>query len=257
MAPFPRLSFAREYKVGESKNVRKIHTLGITIALLVSLPMMAAAETAYIIDKLLVGIHKEKELNSAIVKVVPTGTPLEVLKREGDFAQVRTTEGLNGWVDSSYIMLKKPAQLTVLDLQARLSSSEKVLKAAKKKIKTLDTRLAKTKNGKATLAELEKLQARIAELEETTPANKGSAVSDENLRELARLAEENQQLRSQLTSREAAPSDSTNDAPVIRFLLQLGQWTWGLLGLCLALALAAGAALTDYRARQRHGGYRL
>ncbi len=235
----------------------KIHTLGIVTAVLLSLPMMAVAETAYIIDKLLVGIHKEKELNSAIVKVVPTGTPLEVLKREGDFARVRTTEGLNGWVDSSYIMLKKPAQLMVLDLEARLSEAQQVLKAAKKKIKTLDTRLAKTKNGKASLAELEKLQARIAELEETAPVTKNNRPAEERLREMARLAEENQQLRSQLTSKDVMPSGSTNDAPVMRFLLQLGQWTWGLLALCLALALAAGAALTDYRARQRHGGYRL
>ncbi len=235
----------------------RIHTLGITAAVLLSLPMMAAAETAYIIDKLLVGIHKEKELNSAIVKVVPTGTPLEVLKREGDFAQVRTTEGLNGWVDSSYIMLKKPAQLMVLDLEARLSEAGQVIKAAKKKIKTLDTRLSKTKNGKASLAELEKLQARIAELEETAPAAKNSGTAEESLREIARLNEDNQQLKARLASTDTAPSASVGDALLARLFQLLGNWTWGLLGLCLTLSLVAGAALMDYRTRQRHGGYRL
>ena len=33
----------------------------------------SAAESAYVIDKLLVGIHESKDTDSAILKVVPTG----------------------------------------------------------------------------------------------------------------------------------------------------------------------------------------
>ena len=60
----------------------------------------ACAETAYIIDKLLVGLHEDKALNSAIIKLLPTGTRLFIIKREGNLAQVKTPGGTTGWVDA-------------------------------------------------------------------------------------------------------------------------------------------------------------
>ena len=52
------------------------------LALALWLPA-AVAEPAYVIDKLLVGVHEEKNLDSAIIKVLPTGTELNVIERDG------------------------------------------------------------------------------------------------------------------------------------------------------------------------------
>jgi len=68
-----------------------------------------AAENAYVIDKLLVGVHQDQNLTSAIIKVLPTGTKLEVLKREGELALVKDAQGASGWVDSAYLMEAAPA----------------------------------------------------------------------------------------------------------------------------------------------------
>ena len=76
----------------------------------------AWAQSLYVTDKVLVGIYEQASTEGLPVKVVPTGTPLEVLQREGDFAQVRTPDGITGWMENSYLIDHKPAQLVVLEL---------------------------------------------------------------------------------------------------------------------------------------------
>ena len=66
--------------------------------LLPFIPVTLQAETVYIKDSLLVGLHEEKSIDSAILKVLPTGTALEVLKRENDFVNVRSPKGCR-WLD--------------------------------------------------------------------------------------------------------------------------------------------------------------
>ena len=51
--------------------------------LLLSLPATVIAETAYVTDKLMAGIHQDNTTGSIIIKVIPTGTKLEILKQEG------------------------------------------------------------------------------------------------------------------------------------------------------------------------------
>ena len=104
---------------------RIIFIISLSLAAM-ALPARAwSAEIAYVIDRLLVGIHQEQDLNSTITKVVPTGTPLEVLERDGDFARVRAGDGVTGWVDASYIMNEKPAQVVVLELEKDRKRLEK------------------------------------------------------------------------------------------------------------------------------------
>lgn len=68
----------------------KIARIWLLSALLASPLLSSAAEFAFVIDKLLVGIHQEENLNSAIVKVLPTGSKLEVLARKGKRRRSRT-----------------------------------------------------------------------------------------------------------------------------------------------------------------------
>ena len=142
------------------------------------------AETVYVIDHLAVGVHENKTLNSPIIKVLPTGTALEVLEREEAFVKVRTDDGLEGWVDKNYVMEDKPSQLALLELEAKHVDAVNELEVARAEIESLTL----------TVGSLES----AGEFQETTE----EATSDA-LREMHRLAEENQALKQELTSRQS------------------------------------------------------
>lgn len=84
-------------------------------------------ETGYIVDQLLAGVHRERTLDSPIIKVLPSGTKLEVLSQDDDFAQIRTADGITGWIDTSYLTPEKPARLLLGELQAERDVLTKAL----------------------------------------------------------------------------------------------------------------------------------
>ena len=85
---------------------------------LLLLPSAVAAEEVYVIDELLVGVHAEKNLDSAIVKVFPTGTKLEVVERDGELARIEGPEDVSGWVDGAYLTQTPPAKVRLAALEA-------------------------------------------------------------------------------------------------------------------------------------------
>ena len=99
-----------------------------------------AEETVYVTDKLLVGVHAEKTVDSPILKVFPSGTTFEVLKREGDFAQVKGPDGITGWVDASYLTADQPAAATVQMLEAQNRQLTDNVKTAEAKAADLEAK---------------------------------------------------------------------------------------------------------------------
>ena len=71
-------------------------------------PVGAAAETAYVGDRLLLGIHETKTLDSAIIKLLPSGTAVDLLERDGPLARVRSRDLLELEVETL-----RPVDLTV------------------------------------------------------------------------------------------------------------------------------------------------
>lgn len=86
-------------------------------------PAPTVAETAYVIDELMAGIRASTSITDKVLRVVPTGTQLFVLERNGEFAKVRTEDGLEGWIDDSYLMTQPPAAI-------RLAAAEQALHLA-------------------------------------------------------------------------------------------------------------------------------
>ncbi len=72
------------------------------------LPVNLQAETVYITDSLFIGLHKERSIDSEILKVLPTGSALEVISRDNDFVNVRDSEGVTGWISSNYLISNNP-----------------------------------------------------------------------------------------------------------------------------------------------------
>jgi len=109
------------------------------------------AETFYITDKVLVGVYENANTESVLVKALPTGTPLEVLERNGEFSKIRSPDGTSGWVESSYLIDNKPAQLVVLELTDQQKQANEQLSLAQAELKATQKQLvnlrAKKKSG--------------------------------------------------------------------------------------------------------------
>ena len=132
------------------------------LLLLLSLPLSAA----YITDKLVAGIYAKPEASSVPLELLPSGTPVELLKTEGTFTQVRLPSRSEGWVESHFISDEKPAQVMLLELQA-------VAGGLRHKLQQAETALDQSK-----LTEAEKKVKGSAQAfgdAEAKPANKESS----------------------------------------------------------------------------------
>ncbi|MEJ2048129.1 MAG: TIGR04211 family SH3 domain-containing protein [Dehalococcoidia bacterium] len=103
----------------------------LTCLLLIATTLQAA----HITDKLLVGIYETPDNSTKPQKVISSGTPLEVLKKEGSYSLVRLGDGSEGWIKSTYITAEKPAKAQLLELQAKTGELEQKLQQAENQLK--------------------------------------------------------------------------------------------------------------------------
>lgn len=140
--------------------IRRVLCLG-----LVMWPLAAAAETLYVIDRLIIGLRSDLTESATVVKSVETGTALEVLERHDDRARVRDPQGAEGWIDARYLGAQPPTRDQVAELQAEIKRLrvEAARPAAKPdagpKLAQLETELAQV-NAKLAQSEVELEQAR-------------------------------------------------------------------------------------------------
>ena len=238
----------------------------IVFFLFALLPIQLQAETVYITDSLLVGLHEEKSIDSAILKVLPTGTALEVIKRNGESVNVRDKDGVVGWISNNYLINNNPdknvaidssaAQVRIRDLEAELQNirmqqtkphqwqiidPEEIVKI-KNDNKKLNQQInsEKLKSGE--------LQARLAELKNQISQNGSKKGLTDKIK---LLTEKNVQLEDEIKQFQqdrkiAKPfvDDLNVHNPIV------------LSGIALLLGLFIGIILMDWRARRRHGGLR-
>jgi hypothetical protein len=86
------------------------------------LPGMASAETAYVSDKIQAGIRAQPVKEGPALKIVSTGTVLEVLERMAGFARVRDAEGTEGWIDAGVLTAELPARSQMEGLKSQLNT---------------------------------------------------------------------------------------------------------------------------------------
>jgi len=243
-------------------------TFVLILVLLGSLPINLQAETVYITDSLLVGLHEEKSIDSAILKVLPTGTALEVINRENDFVNVRDPKGVTGWISNNYLISNNPNLNEGTDAEAAQSKRVKELEAELHNIRMQLTKpdqwhvidpeeTAKLKNDNKKLAQqvrTEKLksgelQANLAELRNKISQN-GS--NNKLTNEVKQLTETNAQLQDEIVQLQEAsninksnPDSFSMPNPII------------FSGIALLLGLLLGVILMDWREKRRYGGLRL
>lgn len=239
----------------------------------------AAADTVYVIDKLLVGIHESRDTDSAIIKVVPTGTKLEVLKRDGDVANVSEPGGASGWVDAAYLSAEPPAQVRIAELEKIKAALEDQLKHVEQASRgappvagapvsdaasaEIDNLTKENTDLKGRLSD-EKLRAETLQTEVSSlrAQVKSTAVPpDTRLVELERSRDELEQdledARAKL-GEYAARASLDDSAALVPVVLRDYAKTIVLLVLVLvALGFGVGMYVVDLMNRRRHGGFRI
>ena len=245
------------------------------------LPVVSGApDTAYVIDKLLVGVHQNKDLDSAIIKVLPTGTALEVLRREGELVYIQDPDNVRGWVDSAYVTGDRPAQIRVAELEKEKVSLELRIKTLEQAPRAAPANVDSDADLRAAEAQIEaftkentelkgklsgerlragKYQSELATLR--TQVKRAAVPLDVRLAELERARDGLEialdDAQKQIEKLEARSSKEDVSALVPMVLESYATTLMVLLAAIVATAFGGGVYFMDTLNRRRHGGFRV
>ena len=192
----------------------------LIIGVLALLPLMAAADTAYVTDNLRLGLHAAEDTSDRAFRVLESGQPMEVLLRAGNYANVRLPDGTEGWVKTGYLVDEKPAKLIVAETAAERD---------------------------ALAAELAEAKAAFAE-----PA----ATIDNLQSEATGLTTQLDSAQSQITQLQEENASIQGMKERYRGSVPL-SWVGGAMVVFLIAGLLAGLWWADRSSRRRHGGIRI
>ena len=239
--------------------------------LLSSVTLPVTAETVYVADRFEIGVHGDTNIDSVIVAVIPSGTPLEVISRKGEFVEVSTPDGTKGWIDARYVVSEKSSAALLAEYDAKIQVAVHALGAARAEVEVLRQRVTELQRDAATAAQSSPDVAKPVSL----AANEDSAKLKKAKRELEGLAQENQQLKvhvadlqaDQIAAAKSATESKAMEEPESRQGIWHGPvsdevqtwtpWQWLLFGSILLLTFAAGGYAVDWESRRRHGGFRV
>ncbi len=183
-------------------------------------PLIVAAETGYVTDRLILGLHLAEDTSDRAFRSLESGQAVEILSRDRNYAHVQLPDGAQGYVKAAYLVYEKPAKLIVAESQAeaeRLTGELEELRQAF--------------SGPA--ATIEALQQKSADLQ---------VQLDERTAQLSNIGTQNDSLRSRQQN--------------YRYSLPLA-WVAGAIGACLIAGFLGGLWWVDQRSRRRHGGIRI
>lgn len=190
------------------------------VVFLAWLPLVAAAETAYVTDKLRLGLHQSPDTSDRAFRMLESGQQLEVLFRDGNYASVQLPDGVQGHVKAAYLVTEKPARLVLAETEAERDALRAELEQAREALAAPEANIAALRNQVDDLtSRLEQAQARTAALE----------------RERTDIADLRQRFRGSL--------------PL--------TWVGAATAVCLVAGFLVGIWWVDRQNRRRHGGIRV
>jgi SH3 domain protein len=192
----------------------------LVCGLVLLLPLLAVAETAYVTDNLRLGLHQAADTSDRAFRTLDSGQELEILTRDRNYAHVSLPDGVQGYVKAAYLVDEKPAKLIVAETQAEVERLQ---------------------------AELEQLRRQFAGPAATISAleQEGSVLQaqvDANAVQISELSEENSDLHHR-------QSQQQYSLPLL--------WVGGATAVCLIGGFLLCLWWIDRRSRARHGGIRI
>ena len=192
----------------------------LLISAFLLLPVLAAAETAYVTDNLRLGLHAAEDTSDRAFRFLESGQPMEVLVRDRNYANVRLPDGAEGWVKSAYLVDEKPAKLIVAETIAERDA--------------LATELAEAREAFAEpAATIDQLRAETADQAAKLDNAQAEIIS----------------LRDEVASIEGMKEQYRGAVPL--------KWVGGVIVVSLVLGFLIALWWNDRQNRKRHGGIRI
>lgn len=192
----------------------------IVVVFLVLLPLVAAAEKAYVTDQLRLGLHQAPDTSDRAFRMLDSGQEMEVLFRDGNYASVQLPDGVQGHVKAAYLVYEKPARLVLAETEAERDALRAELEQAREALAAPEANIAGLRSEIDDLtARLESAQAEIVSLEE----------------ENAGFGELRERFKGSL--------------PL--------TWVAAAIAVCLVAGFLIGTWWVDHQNRKRHGGIRV
>jgi SH3 domain protein len=195
-------------------------TMRLVIGVIALLPMVAAAETAYITDNLRLGLHQASDTSDRAFRMLESGQALEIISRDRNYANVQLPDGARGYVKAAYLVADKPAKLIVAETIAERDALRAELEETNRSFA-------------APAAAIKRLEEQAAEL---------TSKLDGAETEIADLKDEN-------ASIEVLKRRYKGSLPL--------SWVAAAIGVCLVGGFLLGLWWVDYSSRKRHGGIRI
>ena len=116
------------------------------LVLVAAISGLAQAETRYVSDRLEIQMRTGKGTQFKILRMLPSGTALEVLEvdQQNGYSRVRSAGGVEGWVLNRYLMKGKAAR-------DRLAEAEKELARLELENRKLSASVGELKNAKGSI----------------------------------------------------------------------------------------------------------
>lgn len=119
--------------------ITRLKKLFTCFSLVLGISFSAMAETAYVSDNLRVGVRPEPDNTSAPTGVVKTGMKLEVLDSQQGYLQIKTDDGLTGWIKKIYVIEKAPAIIKLQQSQKKYDQQDAQMKELQTTISALQS----------------------------------------------------------------------------------------------------------------------
>ncbi len=209
----------------------------LIVAALLAPPLRA--QTVWISDEFTVPLRSGPSIGNRIVhRGLPTGTALEVLGSNSEYTHVRTSSGLDGWINSQYLVNEPIARVRLAAANNRIEALEQQLAQRKEALSELrSTSNEATSNGDRLATQVAALESELAELKQIS-----AGAIDEHAR--------NEELTSLNARLRAEVEDLTRES---QRLEHNSEQRWFMIGGALVLGgLLAGVAI---KARPRRSGW--
>lgn len=107
------------------------------------------ARAEFVSERLYLGIYELPDSSTTPIKMLPSGSEVEVMEKQDDFLRIRMADGTEGWARAEFITDNIPASLTIKQItnqRDQLQAQLNAIGVTEQTVKRLQRQLAEANN---------------------------------------------------------------------------------------------------------------
>jgi len=137
----------------------------------------AAAEPMYVVDELRITLRSGPGEGYRVLEMLPTGTAVDLGRRQGEWAEVTTPGGRSGWVLERYLQGEEPARNLLPRVREQLEQAQGRTGTLEDEVQRLTAELASLEQMRDQNRELQATNARLARSSGALQMATGAAIA--------------------------------------------------------------------------------